>query len=131
MDDLGGFQPNEENLLDRDSWGRSANEVRFSGRHSTSNSVSEGGDEGGDDGELDHEWTDLLGTIQGTDWQPGRFYFSDVVACSDEGEATQVCSELVDRGRDYRGDLLLIAQHGDHVHAVHDCPYSNRQDAIF
>lgn len=69
---------------------------------------------------------DLLDRIQGTTFGPGRMYFSDVVACRDEGEAEELCAELVRRGEQYRGELIIIAIHGDHIHIVHDCPYSNR-----
>jgi hypothetical protein len=49
-----------------------------------------------------------------------------VLACGDNGEAAELCSELERRGEQYPGNFLLISLHGDHVHVVHDCPYSNR-----
>lgn len=77
-------------------------------------------------GEFERDNGDVLGTISGTTFGAGRMYFSDVVAARDECEAEELCSELVRRGEFYRGEICIIAIHGDHVHVIHDCPYSNR-----
>lgn len=77
-------------------------------------------------GQFEHDNGDILTTIAGTSFGAGRMYFSDVVAGRDECEAEELCAELIRRGEGYRGEILLIAIHGDHVHVIHDCPYSNR-----
>lgn len=80
----------------------------------------------GELGQFELANADVLSTIYGTTFGAGRMYFSDVVACRDEGEAEELCAELVRRGEGYRGEFILIAIHGDHVHTIHDCAYSNR-----
>lgn len=115
----------EENLLDGAGSSTCTIQEGLSGR-STPSFASPEEAYAAELGEFEHQWRDILGSIQDTTFGDGRFYFSDVVACADEAEADDVCTQLIDRGRDYRGNLLIISRHGDHVHAIHDCPYSNR-----
>ncbi|KAL3267303.1 hypothetical protein HHI36_011434 [Cryptolaemus montrouzieri] len=68
----------------------------------------------------------IVGSLREKTWENDRFYFVDVFACNDRGRAREVSSELVRRAELYPGEFILVSLHDDHVHVVHDCPYSNR-----
>lgn len=50
---------------------------------------------------------------------------SDVIAARDAEHAARLCRIILRQVREYRGDVLLVSLHGDHVHVVHTCNYSN------
>lgn len=59
--------------------------------------------------------------VRGSD----KRYISLVFNCNDEKSATQLCNSLHTNSRgSYQGGLLIIRQHGDHVHVIHLCTYS-------
>ena len=75
--------------------------------------------------------TDRPGSLVDRLYANGRHstgtYISDVFQCGDAGVAKELCANFqqVLRGQYSRG-LYIISLHGNHVHIVHDCPYSDR-----
>jgi Parvovirus non-structural protein NS1 len=67
----------------------------------------------------------ILRSIQRISFTSGRRYFTDVVAGRDLEHARSLCHSLLRRAAQYKGDFIIISLHDDHVHIVHDCPYSN------
>lgn len=56
----------------------------------------------------------------------GKYYVSDVFACNDPERAEHMARQLARRAADFRRGFVGISIHNDHVHAIHDCPFSNR-----
>lgn len=55
----------------------------------------------------------------------GRRYFTDLVATESDEQARLLLDDLFGKARSYKNELLLISLHGDHIHVIHDCPYTN------
>jgi Parvovirus non-structural protein NS1 len=54
-------------------------------------------------------------------------YLSDVLHCASQEQAYRVARSLSDLSRlSYKGRLLLISVHDQHVHVVHTCSFSNQ-----
>lgn len=69
--------------------------------------------------------SELVSRIKSTNFGPFRKYVSDVVASRSTGEANKFARRISEIGKNYPGNLLIVATHNEHVHVVHDCPYSN------
>ena len=85
--------------------------------------------------EVDDLWTprrfttspDIEGFFQGIaglHFAPGKRYLSDVIVFK-AGESDRLRSALISAGETYTGSLFFFVFESDHVHVVHDCPYSN------
>lgn len=68
--------------------------------------------------------SELVSRIKGTAFKPFRRYLSDVLACDSSREANRISRLVIKHARNYPGNLCLVSTHDDHVHVVHDCPYS-------
>lgn len=64
--------------------------------------------------------------LEAKNWESSGFYLSDVYACESEERARQLAKELGTRGFAFPGKMLAISLHGNHVHSIHSCKYSNR-----
>lgn len=53
-------------------------------------------------------------------------YISDVFACNSNQRAHELAGQLVKRLESFRRGIAIVSVHGDHVHTVHDCPWSNQ-----
>lgn len=54
-------------------------------------------------------------------------YNSEVFIYRDDKQRVRMLDRLRDNALGYPGRLLLWVDEGDHIHVVHDCPYSNGQ----
>lgn len=68
---------------------------------------------------------DLISRVKRAPFGPFRRYLSDVLACNDPGDANRTARHVIRTARDYPGNLCIISTHDDHVHVVHDCPFSD------
>lgn len=68
---------------------------------------------------------ELVSRIKRAPFGPFRRYLSDVLACDNSGEANRIARQVIRTARDYPGNLCLVSTHDDHVHIVHDCPFSD------
>lgn len=57
-------------------------------------------------------------------FSPTRRYLSDVVVIRDDGQRKRLVQWLTQCGPDYPGGLFIWVDEGDHIHTIHDCPYS-------
>nr|QTE03989.1 MAG: nonstructural protein 1 [Luscinia sibilans ambidensovirus] len=64
-------------------------------------------------------------------FQPTRKYISQVFVYKDSEQRTRMLTRLDDYAGGYPGRLLLYVDEGDHLHVVHDCPFSNGQCRCF
>lgn len=55
-----------------------------------------------------------------------RYYISDVIPTNNTIEHHQLLGLLKLRAGEYRGAFFLVSSHGDHIHVIHDCAFSNR-----
>lgn len=55
---------------------------------------------------------------------PTRRYLSDVVVIRDADHRRRLVQWLTQCGPDYPGGLFVWVDEGDHIHTIHDCPYS-------
>lgn len=68
---------------------------------------------------------DILATIPQGKFSPKKKYISQVLSFRNSGHRKEVLRRLVERLPGYPGDLFIWTDEGDHIHFVHDCPYSN------
>ena len=68
----------------------------------------------------------FVSRLEKKDWENGGYYVSDVYACESVERAKGLAAKLAERARDFGRGFIGIFEHGDHVHSIHDCPYSNR-----
>lgn len=55
---------------------------------------------------------------------PTRRYLSDVVVLRDAAHHSRLVQWLTKCGPDYPGGLFVWVDEGDHIHTIHDCPFS-------
>lgn len=58
--------------------------------------------------------------------EDGGYYVSHVYGCGTEERANSLAQELALRARSFGRSFIGIIVHGDHVHSIHDCAYSNK-----
>lgn len=68
--------------------------------------------------------SEILSRIKRAPFKPLRCYLSDVLACTNSGEADRIARRVISFARNYPGNLCLVSVHDDHVHVIHDCPYA-------
>lgn len=68
----------------------------------------------------------FISKLEKENWINSGYYVSDVYACESARRAVQLANELAQRTTMFRRGIILISVHGDHVHTIHSCPYSNR-----
>lgn len=68
--------------------------------------------------------SELISRIKRTTFKPFRRYLSDVIACEHRREANLLSRQIIGIARNYPGNLCVVSTHDDHIHVVHDCPYS-------
>lgn len=78
------------------------------------------------DSELGAMASRFLQRINEENWKGRGVYYSDVFACESAQRASDLCREFNRRGNTYPRRLLIVVRHGNHVHTLHDCPYSNK-----
>lgn len=76
--------------------------------------------------QFEYHFGHVLRRLARTVFGAGRYYYSDVLGCSDGIEAGRILELVRRRAAAHVGDLALVSIHDDHIHIVHDCPYSNR-----
>lgn len=64
-------------------------------------------------------------------FQSTRRYFSEVVVYRNAEQHKNLLHRLSENAIRYPGKFLLWTDEGDHLHVVHDCPYSNGQCRCF
>nr|QTE03985.1 MAG: nonstructural protein 1 [Luscinia sibilans ambidensovirus] len=69
--------------------------------------------------------------IMRSGFKPTRKYISEVFVYKDDQQRARMLARLDDYAGGYPGRLLLYVSEGDHLHVVHDCPYSNGQCRCF
>lgn len=72
-----------------------------------------------------NEHRGLFEALLNVPWDANRRYYSDVLVCGRGGDAIRLSELVNERGRYYKGKLFWISIHDDHIHVIHDCPYSN------
>nr|QTE03807.1 MAG: nonstructural protein [Phoenicurus auroreus ambidensovirus] len=55
-----------------------------------------------------------------------RHYVSDVLVCPDNETAADLAGRISSNTNFTSRELCMVSLHGDHVHIIHDCAYSNR-----
>lgn len=82
-------------------------------------------------GELDRLREEVVGRyireIKRQSFIPTKKYHSEVYMYRDAQHRTRMLDRLDGCAPQYPGRLLLWTDEGDHLHVVHDCPYSNGQ----
>lgn len=68
----------------------------------------------------------FVSKLEKENWENGGYYVSDVYACESVPRAEGLAKKLADRAGDFRRGLIGIAIHGNHVHTIHNCAYSNK-----
>lgn len=68
----------------------------------------------------------LVSKLEETSREDGGHYVSDVFGCGNPERAASLAKELAFRARSFRRSFIGIFIHNDHVHAIHDCAYSNK-----
>ena len=68
----------------------------------------------------------FVSRLQEKNWEDSGYYISDVYACESVTRAREMAERLAERARDFRRGFIGISLHGNHVHTVHSCPYSNK-----
>lgn len=56
----------------------------------------------------------------------GGHYVSHVFGCGTEARANDLAKELAINAESFGRSFIGISVHGDHVHTIHDCAYSNK-----
>lgn len=85
--------------------------------------------EGGDPAELgavEGFLGPLVADILRTNFRVGSIYHSSVIIPRGGRNVDDLCDELIQAAGSYAGSFLLFSIHEDHIHAVHDCSWSNR-----
>ena len=81
--------------------------------------------------ELDNIREDVVGRfvreINRESWRPTKKYSSEVYVYRSDQQRDRMLSRLHSSALGYPGRLLLWCDEGDHIHVVHDCPFSNGQ----
>lgn len=79
---------------------------------------------------LEQELSELVdrfvSRLEKENWENSGYYISDVYACESPQRAAGVAKRLAERASDFRRGFICISVHGDHVHSIHSCPYSNQ-----
>nr|WEY02535.1 MAG: non-structural protein [Canine parvovirus] len=68
----------------------------------------------------------FVSRLEKKNWEDSGYYISDVYACESVERAKGVAKKLAERARLFSRGLIGISIHGDHVHSIHSCAYSNR-----
>ncbi|QOR29553.1 nonstructural protein [Bat associated densovirus] len=61
------------------------------------------------------------------DFQTSRRYLSEVVLIRDVGHRRRLIKWFAQCGPNYPGRLFIWVDEGDHIHTIHDCPWSGGQ----
>lgn len=81
--------------------------------------------------ELENIADDLVGryvrAVMRESFSNTRRYMSLVIPYRDDQHRERMVQRLADTAIGYPGRILLYVDEGDHIHIVHDCPYSNGQ----
>uniref|UniRef100_A0AAU7DZY8 NS1 protein n=1 Tax=Coleura bat parvovirus TaxID=3141917 RepID=A0AAU7DZY8_9VIRU len=68
----------------------------------------------------------FVSRLEKENWEDSGYYVSDVYACESVSRAAGLAKKLAERARDFRRGFIGIALHGNHVHSIHSCAYSNK-----
>lgn len=69
--------------------------------------------------------------IRKQNFPPSKKYISEVYCYRDNNHRDRLVQHLRDGANRYPGRLLIWVDEGDHMHTVHDCPFSNGQCRCF
>ncbi|GBO20013.1 hypothetical protein AVEN_274499-1 [Araneus ventricosus] len=79
---------------------------------------------------FESELHDILGepliAVFRTTWSPTRRYKSDVIVLGHGYRSSEIFSWLKGNADDYPGQIFGFIEEEDHIHVIHDCPWSNR-----
>lgn len=64
-------------------------------------------------------------------FKPTKKYVSDVFVYKDAQQRKRMLRRLDDSTGGYPGTILMWVDEGDHIHVIHDCPFSNGQCRCF
>ena len=77
---------------------------------------------------MDDELQEVVGrytrAIARQSFQTTRRYLSEVVLIRDVGQRRRLIEWFTKCGPDYPGGLFIWVDEGDHIHTIHDCPFS-------
>lgn len=80
---------------------------------------------------LDAELQEVVGrytrAVARQNFQTTRRYLSEVILVRDVGQRRRLIQWFTKCGPDYPGRLFIWVDEGDHIHVIHDCPYSGGQ----
>lgn len=66
-----------------------------------------------------------MGPLLRQKFEASKKYISQVLPIRDDGHRRRVLSRLRNELLGYPGKLFIWTDEGDHIHLIHDCPYSN------
>lgn len=79
---------------------------------------------------LEYQFTSVVrGFFGGSAFQTrgtSRYFVSDVIVGRHNEEHNQLLEFICQKVRQHPSEFALISNHGDHIHFLHDCAYSNR-----
>lgn len=64
--------------------------------------------------------------LEKENWKDSGYYISDVYACESSDRAAGVARRLEERAKSFGRGFIGIFLHGNHVHSIHSCPFTNR-----
>lgn len=70
--------------------------------------------------------SELFSRSAGSSGGLSRYYISNVIVPRTRKECLDALQELLSSVHRHSGEFALISDHGDHIHVLHDCAYSNR-----